>query len=87
MGPLLEAIRTRNAEQALEWSRSAQWATVEELVAASAGPSHSESGAETSNAVGASGLPSNAGQMWACPYCTFLNSADRASCDMCSLPQ
>lgn len=39
MGPLLEAIRTKNVELAEEWSRSEQWATVEQLIAASSPPS------------------------------------------------
>lgn len=35
MTPLLLAVKTQNSEQALEWSRSEHWATVEQLIAAS----------------------------------------------------
>ncbi|XP_014606395.1 PREDICTED: nuclear protein localization protein 4 homolog isoform X1 [Polistes canadensis] len=36
MGPLLEAVRTKNKQMAIEWSRSEHWATVEQLISASA---------------------------------------------------
>ncbi|XP_015190103.1 PREDICTED: nuclear protein localization protein 4 homolog isoform X3 [Polistes dominula] len=36
MGPLLEAVRTKNKQTAIEWSRSEHWATVEQLISASA---------------------------------------------------
>lgn len=35
MDPLLNAVKNRDLEQALEWSRSEHWATVEQLIAAS----------------------------------------------------
>jgi nuclear protein localization family protein 4 len=35
MGPILEAVRTQNSEQAQDWSHSEHWATVEQLIAAS----------------------------------------------------
>lgn len=35
MGPLLEAVKTQNAEQAQDWANSEHWATVEQLIAAS----------------------------------------------------
>jgi hypothetical protein len=35
MGPILEAVRTRNSEQAQDWAHSEHWATVEQLIAAS----------------------------------------------------
>lgn len=25
--------------------------------------------------------------LWTCPYCTFLNAADLAFCEMCNLPR
>lgn len=34
MGPLLQAVRNRDNDAALEWSRSEHWATVEQLIAA-----------------------------------------------------
>lgn len=38
MAPLLQAIREKNVEQAVEWSKSEHWATVEQLIAASSPP-------------------------------------------------
>lgn len=34
MGPLFEAIKNKDADAAMEWSRSEHWATVEQLIAA-----------------------------------------------------
>ncbi|XP_066600186.1 nuclear protein localization protein 4 homolog [Prorops nasuta] len=42
MGPLLEAIRTKDKHKGAEWSRSEHWATVEQLISATTGTtSHS----------------------------------------------
>lgn len=38
MEPLLKAIREKDSNAALEWSRSEHWATVEQLIAASSPP-------------------------------------------------
>lgn len=38
MGPLLQAIREKDANAAIEWSRSEHWATVEQLIVASSPP-------------------------------------------------
>lgn len=27
------------------------------------------------------------GRPWTCPHCTYINPADMAACDMCSLPR
>lgn len=38
MGPLLNALRNKDAAAAEEWSRSEHWATIEQLIAASSPP-------------------------------------------------
>lgn len=38
MGPLLKAIKEKDSDAALQWSRSEHWATVEQLIAASSPP-------------------------------------------------
>ncbi|KAJ9585615.1 hypothetical protein L9F63_002585, partial [Diploptera punctata] len=79
MGPILEAVKTQNSEQARDWSHSEHWATVEQLIAASiTSPPQSR--------------PQNPGQagpgsLWTCPHCTYLNSPELISCEMCSLPR
>lgn len=35
MAPLLEAVKNKDANAALEWSRSEHWSTIEQLIAAS----------------------------------------------------
>ncbi|KAF2902092.1 hypothetical protein ILUMI_04080 [Ignelater luminosus] len=87
MGPLLQAVRNRDNDAALEWSRSEHWATVEQLIAATnTSPPNSRPGS-----VGAASTTATAGSpggaQWTCPFCTFLNSADVHSCEMCSLPR
>nr|CAI5849971.1 unnamed protein product [Callosobruchus analis] len=38
LAPLLDAIRTENRDKVVEWSTSEQWATIEQLIAASSPP-------------------------------------------------
>lgn len=38
MGPLLDALKNHDKDKAEEWSRSEQWATLEQLIAASSPP-------------------------------------------------
>ncbi|KAK4874625.1 hypothetical protein RN001_013985 [Aquatica leii] len=87
MDSLLEAIKTKDANAATEWSRSAHWATVEQLIAAtSSSPPNSRPGSiGAASTTATSGSPAAA--QWTCPFCTFLNSAEVHSCEMCSLPR
>lgn len=110
MGPVLEAVRTRNSEQARDWSRSEHWATVEQLISASlSSPPQSRPHSVTFAGMGAVGggvelgtdssenglvrgndqVTSQAGPgpLWTCPHCTYLNSPELVSCEMCSLPR
>lgn len=79
MGPLLDAVRNRDSEAAVEWSRSEHWATVEQLIAAS-GPSSTMMTPSSDTSA-----PPSA--EWTCPHCTFLNLPHLTACDMCSLPR
>lgn len=38
LGPLLDALKNKDRTAASEWSRSEQWATLEQLIAASSPP-------------------------------------------------
>ncbi|RZF33940.1 hypothetical protein LSTR_LSTR006322 [Laodelphax striatellus] len=90
MDRLLEAVRNKDDELALEWSHSEHWATVEQLIAASGGggadamsdaPHHSHPSTPMEGAGGPGGA------QWTCPHCTFLNMPHLHACDMCSLPR
>ncbi|XP_015608154.1 nuclear protein localization protein 4 homolog [Cephus cinctus] len=61
MAPLLEAIRTRNKEKALEWARSEHWATVEQLIFATTAASPRSSRTPGVAFALGSGLPSSNG--------------------------
>lgn len=111
MGPILEAVRTRNSEQAQDWSHSDYWATVEQLIAASlssppqsrpqsvafAGMGAVGGGVEPGTDSSENGLvrgndhpvtsQAGPGPLWTCPHCTYLNSSELVSCEMCSLPR
>lgn len=78
--PLLEAVKTKNQELALNWSRSEHWATVEHIMAAQEN-SPSLPHLDTSVDVGGSSNP-----MWTCRFCTFLNQPSSEVCEMCGLP-
>ncbi|GJQ72127.1 hypothetical protein Trydic_g3222 [Trypoxylus dichotomus] len=66
MGPLLEAIRYKNAEAAQEWCRSEHWATVEQLIAASS-PPPSRPGSVAGGSISVGTGSQNEAQ-WTCPY-------------------
>ncbi|BET02735.1 Nuclear protein localization [Nesidiocoris tenuis] len=74
MGPLLQAVKEQDVIAATVWSRSEQWATVEQLISAYTreGPGAAMDGVQS---------------QWTCPYCTFLNPSHLNACEMCSLPR
>lgn len=83
MGPLLEAIRTKDAALAEQWALSDQWCTVTQLLA------HANSiGSMDTHAMEgvASASTSAQGQSWTCLHCTFINPAQLTSCEICNLP-
>ncbi|XP_051158551.1 nuclear protein localization protein 4 homolog [Leptopilina boulardi] len=103
MAPLLEAIRTNDRQKATKWAHSEHWATVEQLISATAASSHSSPGvtfgntthSSSSSGIGGIGIGVGPGPvnpppeqpLWTCPHCTFLNPGELSSCEMCSLPR
>ncbi|XP_076366406.1 nuclear protein localization 4 [Tachypleus tridentatus] len=82
LDPLLEAIRAKNHELASHWSRSEQWATVEQLIAAQSPPSPPLVDSRM-----ASDSQSSSSALWTCRHCTFLNQPGSMACEICGLPQ
>ncbi|XP_072030080.1 nuclear protein localization protein 4 homolog [Amphiura filiformis] len=82
MDSLLEAIRSGDVELARAWSKSEQWATIEHFLEAQA-PSPTLGGASGFSAPG----PVSAGPNWTCNHCTYINSGDRALCEICENPK
>nr|XP_018916452.1 PREDICTED: nuclear protein localization protein 4 homolog [Bemisia tabaci] len=95
MGPLLEAIRDKNNEKAIEWSQSENWATLEQVISASRGDTSANTSFTSNNtqepntSTNASDVhPDPSGEaQWTCPYCTFLNLPHLVNCEMCNLPR
>lgn len=95
MAPLLEAVRTQDSQKAIEWSQSDQWATVEQVIAASSGAGASTSSRSMPQSLGGLAASLLDGPRssphpqtsWTCSRCTYLNSPDTFSCEMCTLPR
>lgn len=85
LAPLLEALKNKDRTAANEWSRSEQWATLEQLIAASS-PPPSRPGSVASGNVTSSAAPPS-GPKWTCPFCTFINEPEIQNCEMCNLPR
>ncbi|KAL8569521.1 hypothetical protein ACOMHN_002068 [Nucella lapillus] len=86
MGLLLEAVKNQDEHLALQFKKTEEWATVEEMMSA-----HDPSPRPASYVgPGAAPLPpiggGSSGAMWTCAHCTFLNPPGLAACEMCSLP-
>ncbi|XP_058128457.1 nuclear protein localization protein 4 homolog [Anopheles ziemanni] len=82
LGPLLEAIRSKDKAKANEWKTREVWKTLEELIAAS---SHHE---DSSMSNDVEFVPSGeAEQNWICTFCTFINSRELPACEICNLPR
>ncbi|CAH1793939.1 unnamed protein product [Owenia fusiformis] len=90
METLLEAVRTKDEGLAHHWSKSEEWATVEQLIqvhSSSPGVSRETSyvgpNAQPLPPIGGNGNEAT----WSCKHCTFMNPSSKSSCDMCSLPK
>ena len=81
MGPLLEAVKTKDAALAERWSASDQWCTVTQLLAHASPVSMDSQSME-----GTSASMSTQGQSWTCLHCTFINPPQLTSCEICNLP-
>ncbi|EDW84969.1 uncharacterized protein Dwil_GK14396, isoform A [Drosophila willistoni] len=94
MAPLMEAVRTKNPNQAAEFKGTEVWKLLESLIQASSGSTggttnYSSDIGPTANAGGSSGseamdLDANT---WTCNHCTFINRGELTSCEICSLPR
>ncbi|XP_017463507.1 PREDICTED: nuclear protein localization protein 4 homolog [Rhagoletis zephyria] len=90
MGPLLEAVRTKNTDLAYSFKASEPWKLLESLIQASTGGvSSGPSASNTAVASNASSAAAAAGanNQWQCNHCTFINPGELSSCEMCSLPR
>ncbi|XP_044016289.1 nuclear protein localization protein 4 homolog isoform X3 [Aphidius gifuensis] len=97
MDTLLDAIINNDNDKAKEWSKSEHWATVEQLITATSSSTstnhtgsfgHNRSNSSSGIDVGpTNGNGSSNQPLWTCPHCTFLNPAELATCEMCSLPR
>ncbi|XP_043651348.1 nuclear protein localization protein 4 homolog isoform X1 [Drosophila teissieri] len=92
MGPLLEAVRTKNPNQAAQFKVVDVWKLLESLIQASSGGS---GGTTSYPSGGASASAGSAGSeamdldanTWTCNHCTFINRGELTSCEICSLPR
>ncbi|KAK3797242.1 hypothetical protein RRG08_030467 [Elysia crispata] len=85
MDILFEAVKIHDEKKALEFKKTEEWATVEEMMLAhepSASLPAFDGAMGSSQASGQSG-----GAMWTCVHCTYLNQPGHNSCDICSLPR
>ncbi|XP_064611087.1 nuclear protein localization protein 4 homolog [Liolophura sinensis] len=85
---LLEAVKTRDEELARKFKKTENWATVEEMMAAhvpspptSRQTSYAGSGGSQQASIG--GVEAS----WTCAHCTYINSSDKTTCEICSLPR
>uniref|UniRef100_U5EVM2 Nuclear protein localization protein 4 homolog n=1 Tax=Corethrella appendiculata TaxID=1370023 RepID=U5EVM2_9DIPT len=82
MTTLLEAVRNKDSKAANEWKNKEVWCTLEQLILA-----HSSDGGMMSNDV--EFVPTDESEQadWTCSHCTFINSRELRTCEMCNLPR
>lgn len=103
MGPLLEAVRNKDKAAASEWKNQEVWRTLEELISASTHhdewveynipklkiitllttKTFRSSMSSEVEFVSAGEVEQN----WTCSHCTFINSRELPTCEMCNLPR
>ncbi|XP_023935110.2 nuclear protein localization protein 4 homolog [Bicyclus anynana] len=79
LAPLIDAVRTRDADAADAWRQSPHAATLLRLARAA----HETAPAATSAPAPAGSEPG----VWTCPLCTFHNAAPLDACEMCAMPR
>ncbi|XP_062534066.1 nuclear protein localization protein 4 homolog [Armigeres subalbatus] len=82
MDPLLEAVRNKDKTAASEWKNQEVWRTLEQLISAS---SHHDDSSMSNDVEFVSA--GEAEQNWTCNHCTFINSRELPTCEMCNLPR
>ncbi|KAI8044632.1 hypothetical protein M5D96_000803 [Drosophila gunungcola] len=92
MGPLLEAVRTKNPNQAAQFKIEDVWKLLESLIQASSGgsggtTSYPSGGASASAGASGSEAMDLDANTWTCSHCTFINRGELNSCEICSLPR
>lgn len=81
MSPLLNAVRNRDNNLALEWKKQEVWTTLETLITAS-----SVQSGGSGNYPSESGQAGAGAETWTCDHCTFINGGNLNICEMCGLP-
>ncbi|BFZ02807.1 hypothetical protein BsWGS_05846 [Bradybaena similaris] len=81
MDLLFEAVKSHDEQKAMEFKKTEEWATVEEMISAHDSPSL-PSAPRTHEDTDQPG-----GVMWTCAHCTFINRSSQGACEMCSLPR
>lgn len=79
IGTLLEAVKTSDGGLALDWSKSEEWATVEEMIKTQDEVPEGMSSHENS-------VSGHKNSQWTCGHCTFINQSVNNACEMCGLP-
>lgn len=93
IGNLIDAIKTRNAAKAVEWSKSIEWSTIEHFLV--------DGGLEKWDLRGRGdflkfflieflfGFKAQRMAMngWECSACTFYNEPTYTECNMCATPR
>lgn len=82
MGPLLEAVRSKDKTIANEWKNQEVWRTLEQLISAY---SHNDDASMSNDVEFVSA--GEAEQNWTCSHCTFINSRELPTCEICNLPR
>uniref|UniRef100_A0A8D8B3G5 Nuclear protein localization protein 4 homolog n=1 Tax=Culex pipiens TaxID=7175 RepID=A0A8D8B3G5_CULPI len=82
MGPLLEAVRAKDKTIANEWKNQEVWRTLEQLISAY---SHNDDSSMSNDVEFVSA--GEAEQNWTCSHCTFINSRELPTCEICNLPR
>ncbi|XP_053697896.1 nuclear protein localization protein 4 homolog isoform X2 [Sabethes cyaneus] len=82
MGSLLEAVRDKDKTVANEWKNQEVWRTLEQLISAT---SHNDDSSMSNDVefVSAGEVEQN----WTCSHCTFINSRELPTCEICNLPR
>ncbi|KAG1669348.1 Nuclear protein localization protein 4 [Nymphon striatum] len=81
LGPLLQAVKSKNVDLANQWANEEQWETVKQLLVAQGG-SPPQSRPQSADAE----MDTSSGN-WTCKHCTFINTPDKNTCEICALPQ
>ncbi|XP_055539071.1 nuclear protein localization protein 4 homolog isoform X2 [Wyeomyia smithii] len=82
MASLLVAVRDKDKTEANDWKNQEVWRTLEQLISAT---SHHDDSSMSNDVefVSAGEVEQN----WTCSHCTFINSRELPTCEICNLPR